>query len=381
MGVILRLFLIIDIPINYKFIKHTHSHIALLGWAYTALTTLIYYLYLKEKPITRKYYKLFWATQFTLIGMLISFPITGYALLSIIFSTLFLIASYWFFWFVNKHISTVQKETNSYKLIRVGLWFMVISSIGPWILGVIMNTLGGASIWYRISIYFYLHFQYNGWFVITLFGVFFYILEQKHISISKKYFNRFFWLMIISVVLTFMLSVLWAKPHSIIYYIGTLGAFMQILSLWYFIKLLNSSKIKISISLYILNLLKLVFFLFIIKIGLQFLGSFRSFSNVIAVNIDLVIGYLHWTFLGVVSISIFAFLHHFNLILLSKKNIQLYVFGFFLTEVLIFYKGFIYWKNKTLPNTYNFLIIFASCILLLSIIFIFYTQLKRKPIE
>lgn len=377
LGVILRLFNLIDIPINYKFVKHAHSHIALLGWIYTALTTLIYYIYLKEKPLLKKYNKLFWATQFTLIGMLILFPITGYALFSIIFSTLFLIVSYWFFWFVNKHVSTAQKETNSYKLISTGLWFMVLSSIGPWTLGIIMNTLGGASIWYRISIYFYLHFQYNGWFIVTLFGIFFYILEQHNSSISKKLFNRFFGLLITSIFLTFSLSVLWTKPHILFYILGTIGGVLQIISFWCFIKILKSIELHSIFSKQVLNMLKLVGFLFFIKMSLQLLGSFQFIATIVSTNIDLVIGYLHWTFLGVISIALFAFMHYFKLINISKKSIWFYVIGFLLTEVLIFYRGLIYWIGEYVSESFNLYLTTASIVLLASIFLIFWSQIKK----
>ena len=157
LGVLMRLFHVVDITFNYKNILHAHSHVALLGWVYTALTTLIYKLYLSKKEINKKCKVLFWSTQITIIGMLFTFPFIGYALFSIVFSTLFLLASYFFVWFFLKHTSLAQKETNSYKLIRASLWFMVLSSLGPWVLGVIMNTLGSTSPWYRNAIYFYLH--------------------------------------------------------------------------------------------------------------------------------------------------------------------------------------------------------------------------------
>ncbi len=38
LGVLLRLFHIIDVPVNYRFMVHSHSHVALLGWLYTALS-------------------------------------------------------------------------------------------------------------------------------------------------------------------------------------------------------------------------------------------------------------------------------------------------------------------------------------------------------
>lgn len=376
LGMILRLFHIVDVPINFKHIVHAHSHIALLGWIYTALTTLIYYAYLREKPISKGYRKLFLFTQFTLIGMLISFPITGYALFSIIFSTLFLFASYWFLWFVNKHISPAQKSSNSFKLVKAGLWFMVISSLGPWALGIIMNTLGGASIWYRTSIYFYLHFQYNGWFIVTLIGIFFYILEQHNIGILKKLFNKFYWLLILSIILTFSISVLWTKPHKVFYILSSIGAFLQFLSFWYFTKLVRQIGFTSIFSKQLLKLLKLSYYLFMIKITLQFIGSFQIIADDITTNLDFVIGYLHWTFLGVVSIPLVLFLNYFKLIRLSKNSMTLYVVGFFLTEVLIFYKGYTQWKKENLSENFDLYLAIASFLLLISIVFIFWIQLK-----
>ena len=155
LGLLLRLFHVVDIPIDFKHIVHGHSHIALLGWIYTALTTLIYKLFLSEKLVDKKYKIIFWSTQITIIGMLFTFPFIGYALFSIIFSSLFIIATYFFVWLFLKYTSSEQKQTNSYKIIRAALWFMVLSSLGPWALGIIMNTLGSSSPLYRNAIYFY----------------------------------------------------------------------------------------------------------------------------------------------------------------------------------------------------------------------------------
>lgn len=381
LGVILRLFHVIDIPINYKHIVHAHSHIALLGWVYTSLTTIIYFLYLKERCVEKKYKILFWLTQITLVGMLISFPITGYAFVSILFSTLFLIASYVFFWMVNKYTPSDQKQLNSYKLIKAGLWFMVLSSIGPWTLGVIMNTLGGTSIWYRISIYFYLHFQYNGWFIITLFGIFFYILEQHNIEFSKKQFNQFYWLLIVSIVLTFSLSVLWTKPHLQFYIFGTIGSLLQLIAFWSFIKIIKSAKVHSLFSNFILTLLKLVGFLFLFKIIIQLTGSFPFIADAVSTNLGIIIGYIHWTFLGIVSISLFVFLHFFKFIHLSKISMMLYIVGFFLTESLIFYRGFTQWKNKSVLENFELYLAIASVLFLVSIFLILLNQLKQRNSE
>jgi hypothetical protein len=90
--------------------------------------------------------------------MLVRFPFQGYALFSIVFSTLFLLASYWFTWFFIKYSSKTDKKLDSYKTLKIALVYLVISSTGTWVLGAIMTVLGPLSIWYRLAIYFYLHF-------------------------------------------------------------------------------------------------------------------------------------------------------------------------------------------------------------------------------
>ena len=88
LGIVLRLFPITNVDATYRYLVHTHSHIALLGWVYVALTALIFHLCIKLEA-QKKYSKVFWCTQITILGMLFSFPITGYALFSILFSSLF----------------------------------------------------------------------------------------------------------------------------------------------------------------------------------------------------------------------------------------------------------------------------------------------------
>ncbi|MBE7660301.1 hypothetical protein [Tenacibaculum finnmarkense] len=380
LGVLLRVFAVIDLPINYRFMVHAHSHVALLGWVYTALTTLIFKLYLDKKTLHTRYKQLFWATQITIIGMLISFPFTGYAFFSIVFSTLFLIASYFFGYLFFKHSSTIQKQTNSYKCIRIALWFMIISSLGPWALGIIIKTVGSGSSLYRNAIYFYLHFQYNGWFILALFGVFFYILEKHKIILPKKIFNRFFWMLNIGVILTFGISLLWDKPSFILYLIASFGALLQGIAFYILSKhlLADYQKIKNIFSPVLFKGLKVVVLLFMMKLIFQFVGTLPYFSAVIFSNIDFIIGYLHFNFLGIVSISLLVFLQQFQLIQLSKKSLLFYIIGFLLTEIVIFYKGIVVWLNIDLINYYPEYLVAVSLLFLVAIAVIFSQQFKKK---
>lgn len=379
LGIVLRAFPVFDIPVPYKFMVHTHSHIALLGWIYLALTTLLYKLYLSDENLDRRYNRVFWFTQITLLGMLFSFPFQGYALVSIIFSTLFLFASYWFIWFFIANTPKKYKNTYSYKCVLVALGYLALSSIGPWALGIIMNTLGATSIWYRISIYFYLHFQYNGWMIMGLIGVFLFVLESCQIKIEKKCFSRFIWWFNIGVILTFLLSTLWVKPPTYVYYIAGLGALLQIvgfggLQFLYLKRVSNSRELFSGMQAKMVWVLAA---LMVFKMGLQLLSSFPYFAELAATVLSFTIGYLHWTFLGVVTLGLFLFLDVFRLIRISKISFYVYAVGFVLTECLIFFKGFCAWQSMELFQDYAVILLTVSILIPLALVLIFGDNMKR----
>jgi hypothetical protein len=377
-GVVLRAFYTIEIPINYRFIVHGHSHIALLGWVYVALTTLIYKTCIDKAALYHKYRYIFWFTQSTIIGMLVTFPFMGYKVFSIVFSTLFLFASYGFTWFVLKHSKKELKGSNSFKCIKMALGYMVLSSIGPWALGAIMSTLGTESIWYRMAIYFYLHFQYNGWMVLALIGLLFYLLEQNNIQLSKSVFNRFFWSFNLGVLFTFSLSTLWTKPSILFNVIGGLGSVIQIIAIVVLAKYIISKKavLKQLFSNFQFKLLMTVSVLLLIKMTLQLITSIPFFANLAATYVDFTIGYLHWTFLGVVTLSLFLLLAFYKLIHIPRAGYIVYITGFIVTEILIFYKGLAALLSLQINDGYFLALTLGSLLIPLSIILILFANLK-----
>ncbi|MCB7482099.1 hypothetical protein [Christiangramia sediminis] len=380
LGVLLRFFAITDIPVSYKYIVHTHSHIALLGWVYTALTTVIYFSFLRSQPIKNKYRIIFWFTQVTIVGMLLTFPFTGYALFSIIFSSLFLIASYWFVYFFFKHCPKSLRKTGSYKLIRISLWYMVISSIGPWALGVIMNTAGSGSTWYRNAIYFYLHFQYNGWFIVALCGIFLYILEKRSFIIPQKLFDKFYYLLNAGVILTFFLSLLWMRPHWSFYLLALIGGVFQLIAFGVLFRAIYSKAIFAfkSLSPMLIFSIRLVVFLLFVKLIAQVLGSFPVIAESIFTNLDMIISYIHWVFLGIVSVLLLAFLNNFKLLKLTRTELYIYLTGFFLTEFLIFFRGLAGLTGIGTLASIHLLISLASIIIFTALALILGRQLLSK---
>ncbi|MEE9362008.1 MAG: hypothetical protein V3U92_05360 [Cellulophaga sp.] len=376
LGVFLRLFFVVSIPVDYRYIVHSHSHVALLGWVYTGLTTLIYWQYLVKAEQAKKYRRIFISTQITIIGMLVVFPFTGYALFSIIFSTLFLLVSYWFLWFFLKYTTSEQKRTNGYKCIRLALWYMVLSSIGPWALGIIVTTLGSGSDLYRNAIYFYLHFQYNGWFIVALFGILIHVLEENKIMLSKTLFNRFYWTLNSGVMLTYFLSILWMEPHMLFYVLAGIGAVLQVISFGILFAKIHRlwGVLSTHFSGIVQFILKSAVFFYCIKLVAQFMGAIPYFATSVAQNKDFVIGYIHWVFLGVISVCVFGFLSYYKLMKISKREFIVYLVGFSLTEVLIFYKGIVLWLGFPLLENYFMLLFITSVFFLLAITAIFRRQ-------
>lgn len=373
LGLILRLFQVVDFSFEYRYLVHTHSHIALLGWIYTAFSILIYHVFLKDANIDRKYNLLFWFSQITIIGMMLTFPFTGYGLFSILFSSLFIISSYILSRLVFKYTPYDIKQTYAYQCMRLALLYMILSSIGPWSLGIIMNTLGNTSDLYRNAIYFYLHFQYNGWFIMGALTLVFGYLEKNNVLIPQSAFKSFLWFINLGILATFGISLLWMQPSNLVYLISNLGGLFQLLAFGILLRAIHHVKSDTLKSNFPIPMIVITWFYFI-KLLLQYIGSFPYFASVISINTDFIIGYIHWIFLGLISPLLLIVLHQNKIIKLSKTNLTLYTFGFLITEGLIFYKGVIIWMNKSLFNHYFEWLCLGSGILALSLLFIFIQQ-------
>lgn len=141
------------------------------------------------------------------------------------------------------------------------------------------------------------------------------------------------------------LSTLWIEPSPLLYVLAGIGAIAQGCGLVLLgamakndIKVLPLSKLQAL-------LMKTAVFLVFIKIALQLLTALPYFARIATMYLDLTIGYLHMTFLGMISIGLFFLVDYFGLFVISKKAYQWYFWGFLVTEILIFYKGFAAWAQ------------------------------------
>ena len=363
---------------EYEYGVHTHSHIALLGWVYIALTTLLGGIFLPHSLLRSHYLKWFIATQLTIIGMLITFPLQGYAFSSILFSSLFLITTYIFWWLIINCTCPEKKQLFAFSLAKYALFYLAISSIGPWSLGGIIAVLGKTSVWYKLAIYFYLHFQYNGWFILAITALVFYIVEKKGIPIKNTYKKPFLITIHLGIILSFFLSTLWAKDSDLNYFISNVGNFFQILGFVLFLLMIRKSCTFIfsrstPVQKTLVTMIGIIFFS---KLIMQVANGLPFFHGIIASNKDLVIGYLHWYFLGFITPFILLLAEYFKLIKINIAFWVIYFLAFFTSEFFIAYRA----ASVMLDDHYliylNNYIAISSGIYMISIFWLLFINIK-----
>ncbi|MCU0398814.1 MAG: hypothetical protein MUC73_12020, partial [Cyclobacteriaceae bacterium] len=276
-GVMLRWHQVEPIPgFVYPFWLHGHSHAMFLGWVFNALT-LGFILGFIPVERHRSYQYLLILINLILVFMLISFPLQGYGLYSIVLSTLHTVVSailiYRFF------RDSRQYAARQYiGFARMSLVFFLISALGPLALGVLMARGMGQTQWYHLAVYFYLHFQYNGVFTFGVFALFFHFLEVRGVVINEFTVRKFRWLLFISCFPAYALSTLWTQPVTVILFLGIVSALIQVIALGFFIRSFQGTigNWMKDISTTARIFLMLSFMAFVIKLILQLLSSFPS---------------------------------------------------------------------------------------------------------
>ncbi len=356
MGLMLRWMYVSPIEgINFQFLMHGHSHVAMLGWVYLMLYCLIFHFFVpkeaQQKPI---YNRLFWVTEIAVVGMMIDFPAQGYAFASILFSTLHIFCSYYFSHLISKDAKPATLPEK--RMLRTALFFMIFSTLGVWCLGPAVGMMGKASAFYQIAIQFFLHFQFNGWFLFAVLALFF---KQSKMNIDEKKFRLFYNLFVVSTVLTLALPVSWSLSNLVFYWINVVGVLLQLLSAVIFIQLIRP-QFQIFFAPFSTlekTVYRFALFSLALKVIIQLVVLVPGLAQVSHQIRNFVIGYIHLTMLGIITGFLFGFAFQ-NGFIDSKNTIQkwgtiLFLLGFVATEILLFLQGiWLFLNNGSFPNYY-----------------------------
>lgn len=384
LGVLMRYKIAYSLPIvDQKHVQEAHSHFAFYGW----ITQIIYVLIIRylhgilSEQQLKKYQTLLIVNAVSAYAMIPSFIYSGYYWASIAASTAALLTSFVFFFFLLKDLKGVQNLAKSWFL--GGLFFAVISSIGVFGLSYMMSSGNITQDLYLGSTYYYLHFQYNGFFIFSCIGLLIHSLKEIGSEISKKENKMIFWLMFIGCLIGVGLSVLWMKMPVWIYVLIILATIAQTIGAAkiYLVVKRNWAKLVLNFSALQRFVLMYVGFAFFAKIVLQ-LGSTIPVLSQFAFGFrNVVIAYLHLILLMCVSAFLLNQILATNVFKITKPvttGLKLLLLGIFLNEAVLGLMGVFSIKYISIPFTPEILL--GVSLLMLISLFIILLNLKKKSI-
>ncbi len=297
LGALLRLQTVRPVAgVNYAHVLHAHSHVAFLGWVFNAFFALALRCFVVDVDV-RRFWRLFVVLQIAVVGMLLAYPVQGYDAVSIAFSTLHMVCSAvfaWWLWRRNRATPVARSH------LRVALVFMVASGLGPLALGPLAALGLRDSPGYLLAIYFYLHCQYNGWFLFFLQALAFQDASQAREMPTRNTADarRALGWLGTGAVLTLALSTLWLHPPVWVYVIAALGGAAQLVGCFYLVRSLRGRGGRFHGPARWLGGLALAGFL--LKHLLQAASAWPALEPWVNHRFT-VIAFLHLVFLGVVT--------------------------------------------------------------------------------
>lgn len=329
--------------INYGYLLHAHSHLAFLGWVFMALYILLIHAYLPSGMQNRKYVNLFIILQIANLGMLVTFPVMGYAAWSIAFSAVHAVVAIVFARIFSREVQAIlpPRHKMSFKFIQWALILMVISNLAPFALGPVSAIQGKTDLYYSL-IYFYLHFQYNGWFTFALLGLVLWQLERRGTHTQTKLIKAGFVMKLVAVFPSYILSVLWTEPNLLWYILGGLAALIQLIGLVciiYFV-IQEVAKSHLADSLVQRILIWIGILAIVGQHLLMLLSAIPALSN-LAFSRNIVIAYLHMVLIGFVSVWLLFFFLKQGFVkesLITRVGLAFFLMAFVATELVLVFQ-------------------------------------------
>ena len=370
LGLLMRAAFVVDLPewIDYRNIRHTHSHVALLGWLFGIFFLAI--IYIRNLDFSR-YKTLYWLLQASVLGMLLTFPWLGYGSFSIFFLAIHIGLSYFFAFRLWRDLNKSKEKTLDILFLKSSLLFLVLSTLGTWALGPLSAMkMKGTAIYYA-AIQFYLHFQFNGWFLFAMIGILLSLIRLHKIQLNIPTGQKFYRILVIATLCTYALSVTWSTPYFGIFMINSLGVILQLVALYLFIKLLNPhlTSIRQALPEKSLRFLTYALIALLIKTIIQTVVVIPAMAEVSYTIRNFVVGFIHLLMLGALSLFAISIISYKLKNSISPIGTWLFIIGFCLSETLLFGQGFMLWLNLGYLPSYHLALFVSSAIMFLGTVF------------
>ncbi|NML42101.1 hypothetical protein HHL17_33250 [Chitinophaga sp. G-6-1-13] len=343
LGLLLRTNVLFPLPgINFGNWLFAHTHFAFGGWITLCLFTLLTYRLLPPGYSSKRIYPCLLAgVLISSVGMLISFPFQGYALFSIIFSTLFIVCTWVFEWIFVRDLLKAGVERSVTLLATGSMVSLALSAVGPFYLAYMMANHQKDTVLYHDAVYTYLHLQYNGFFTLGVFALFCHHLGP---AAAEKVRYRFAVVLCAAVLPTMFLSYLWHQPPVGIRVAAGVGSALLLLVLARFAEMARSVKAELyGVNPLARRIGALALIAFALKTIAQLLTIFPAIGDAVCTNRPVIIMYLHLVMLGFVTLYIFAqllYAGYFTTVkVLAGLGMIVFVIALVFNEVLLLMQG------------------------------------------
>jgi len=293
-----------------------------------------------------------------------------------------LLCSFVFFYFFLRDSGKIQDASKIWFL--AGLFFAVISSLGVFNLGYMMMSGNVSQDMYLASEYYYLHFQYNGFFIFSCIGFLLFSLKEAGSAISRNKNRLLFWLMFSGCLIGYGLSVLWLKMPVYIFTAIVLATVAQTAGAVMLYRFVKKSWTGLVLKWSPMQRFVLMFagFAFAVKTALQ-LGSNIPALNQFAFGFrNVVIAYLHLVLLMCIAAFLISQILATNYFTVTKQlllGLKLLLLGIFLNEFVLGLMGIFSIRYIAVPFA-NHLLLCISILMCLSVLWMFIHMRTKKQL-
>lgn len=365
LGLLMRSMSWIDLPLPYTHLLHAHSHVGFQGWLYLSLFLLSIHVFLSPDQRQRgKYNFQLKCTVGVLVALLVAFLWQGYAAVSIALSTVFQLLNYWFIYRFWRHLNESPSDLPK-RFMKAGMVFGLLSTLAPYHVGYLSASGMKGTDLYQAALYFFFHFQYNGWFAFSLFGILLQWLQSNGYTFQAND-RRFFTFLWTSTVFGYSLSLLGLSLGQLWHPVAWGSVLLSLGALYYSRSLLRHlTKSLFSHALQGPHVLIWLFFMaWFLKVIFQMLSVLPSLETYAFHNRFIVLAFLHWNFLPLLSIGIIGLATvtgFWRWSLPFARSVGLFALGIVLTELALLLAS-LYWINPTPWLWWSSLVLFLGIV-------------------
>ena len=358
--------------LDQKFLLHAHSYFAFSGWVSQSLMVAIFSVMKKDilPDRIKKYHLILLLNLLCAYCMLFSFASFGHNLSSILFSFISLVIFAMYACMMNRDLKKCVKISRPW--FYASLLFYLLSCAGTVSLSYITATKSFNQELYLSSVYWYLHFQYNGWFFFACTGLFLHWLAKN--NALKSYSQTVFSLFAFSCIPAYGLSVLWLDLPPWIFAFVAIASIVQFFAWIKLVRMVDIKVMKEKINSFGLYLFILIALSFSIKFLLQLGSTIPAISKLAFGFRSIVIAYLHLVLLACISLFIVSYFYITNSFRISKSShlgLTVFVVGIFLNELFLAIEGIASFSYTVIPRSNQILLgialVMASGLLIFNI--------------